>query len=513
MKIEEISHILFDSAAEGLVVADVQGVIKIANASATAMFGYSKDELLGKLVDDLIPKKLRAQHVKHRDQYNRNPTRRTMGRGMDLVGLKKNGLTFPVEISLNHFTYEGQQMALALISDITKRKQADDELLTLKNKLEEKVIARTKELEESQQLYQLIAQNFPNGVISVLDENLHYVFADGIELKHKGISPSFLVGTSYLDRLPVEKREQVKQRLLEVLEGKDLSMEIELDGRVDLIHAVGLPNAHQKITRILKASQNITSLKKAEENIQRALYKEKSLNELKSRFVSMASHEFRTPLTSILNATSLLSKYIGKVDAQEKQYKHVDRIKTSVQHLTTILNDFLSLDKLDAGMVDLHYSTFNLEQFTAEIVEDIQAIAKKGQIITYHHKGVAEHTLDMQLLKNIYYNLLSNAVKYSEEDKAIELSTSFINEIITIEVKDTGVGIPDEEQGMVFSRFFRAQNATNIQGTGLGLNIVKKYVELIGGSISFKSTVNVGTTFTVVLPTGNTALSKTYLLL
>lgn len=513
MKIEEISHILFDSAAEGLVVADVNGVIKIVNASATNMFGYNEGELQGKSVDDLIPNKLRNKHIKHRDHYNKNPTRRTMGSGMNLVGLKKDGLTFPVEISLNHFTYEGQQMALALISDITKRKQADDELLTLKNKLEEKVIARTKQLEESQQLYQLIAQNFPNGVISVLDENLNYVFVDGIELKHKSIEPSSLVGTSYLDRLPKEKQQKVKKRLLEVLDGKDLSMEIELDGRVYLIHAVGLPNAHQKITRILKASQNITSLKEAEENIQRALHKEKSLNELKSRFVSMASHEFRTPLTSILNATSLLSRYIGKVDAQEKQHKHVDRIKTSVQHLTTILNDFLSLDKLDAGKVDLHYSTFNIEQFTNEIVADIQEISKEGQIITYQHKGETEHTLDQQLLKNIYYNLLSNAVKYSTTNSAIKLNTSFKNQAITIQVKDNGVGIPEEEQGMVFSRFFRAQNATNIQGTGLGLNIVKKYVELVGGIISFKSEQNKGTTFTVVLPTNNEASPKTSVLL
>lgn len=500
VNIKDICEILFEAAAEGLVVADKAGEICVANPRIREMFGYSEEELIGQKVEILIPAESRKKHVKNREEYNKHPTKRSMGIGMDLRARRKDGSVFPVEVSLNHFQVEGQMMVMALISDVTERKKADERILQLNAELEKRVEERTHALEESQILYQTISRNFPNGIISVFDRNLDYVFAEGLEMYKMGITSDELKGTNYLSRLPESIREDIQAKLEKVFEGQNISFEIEVKDRTYMLNAVGLHNAEGKINQILVVEQNITKLKAAEENMRSALSKERYLNELKSRFVSMASHEFRTPLTSVLSSTSLLAKYIGKDGNEEKQEKHINRIKSSVHHLTTILNDFLSLDKLEEGKVELHPTTFDFKEFAFEAAEEIQEMAKKGQQVNYQHTGTTQVTLDKQMLKHILNNLLSNAVKYSPEDKEIEFKTSIENNELTIAVKDNGIGIPMEEQTQMFERFFRAKNAFNIQGTGLGLNIVKKYVDISGGTISFESESGKGTTFIVKLP-------------
>jgi signal transduction histidine kinase len=239
------------------------------------------------------------------------------------------------------------------------------------------------------------------------------------------------------------------------------------------------------------------SLKKAQVNISKALQKERELNELKSRFVTMASHEFRTPLSTILSSVSLISKY-KDAEEQDKRDKHIERIKSAVHNLTGILNDFLSLSQLEEGKAQNKPVLFNVENFTAGVVEELKALLKKEQVIIYRHEGRNEDVcLDKQLLKNVLINLISNAIKYSSEGKKINVRTKQEQKVISIEIQDQGIGIPKEDQQHLFSRFFRANNATNVQGTGLGLNIVKKYIELLGGEIDFSSEENKGSVFTV----------------
>lgn len=503
VNIKDICEILFDAAAEGLIVANKQGEILVVNPRIREMFGYSEEELLGQKVEILIPNEYREKHVGHREGYNKKPAKRTMGIGMDLKGSRKDGSVFPLEVSLNHFQVEGQMMVMALISDVTERKKADQKILQLNAELEERVKERTQALEESQLLYRTISRNFPNGMISVFDRDLNYVFAEGLEMYKMGITSEELKGTNYLSRLPDGIRDAIQEKLNKVFEGENTSFEIEVKGRTYMLNAVGLDSQDGKINQILVVEQNITKLKDAEENIRVALSKEKYLNELKSRFVSMASHEFRTPLTSVLSSTSLLAKYIGKDGNEEKQQKHISRIKSSVHHLTNILNDFLSLDKLEDGKVDLHPTTFDIEHFAREVSEEMEEMAKSGQEVNYSHNGDKEVFLDKQMLKHIFNNLLSNAVKYSPEGKPVTLETEVNDECLTITVTDKGIGIPKEEQVQMFERFFRAKNVSNIEGTGLGLNIVKKYVDMSNGDISFTSESGVGTSFVVKLPLQN----------
>ncbi len=250
-----------------------------------------------------------------------------------------------------------------------------------------------------------------------------------------------------------------------------------------------------------KVKLRTTELENNQKKMEKTLDKERELNELKSRFVSMASHEFRTPLSTILSSATLVGKY-EKEDQKDKRDKHVDRIKSSVKNLTSILNDFLSIDKLEDGKIQINNADFLLNELIDEAVGEMEFFLKNKQNISIKNNVTSNQLInsDRNVIKNILINLLSNASKYSDEGKEIEVLISLFDNGIQIDVIDSGIGIPKEEQEKVFtSRFFRAGNVTNIEGTGLGLTIVKKYLSLINGDISFKSTENIGTTFTITI--------------
>lgn len=253
-------------------------------------------------------------------------------------------------------------------------------------------------------------------------------------------------------------------------------------------------------TSIKNLESEVRERKKAEEEARKALEKERELNELKSRFVSIASHEFRTPLSSILGSISLVEQYNQKGE-KEKISKNAQRVKSSVNHLTAILNDFLSLGKLEEGKVDVKVELIDLSTLCSDIKEELKVQLKTGQEIVIKSMESADLALtDPRILRNILFNLLSNAIKYSDADKSILLTIKQSTAGINISIKDQGIGIPEEDQKHLFDRFFRASNAVNIPGTGLGLNIVRRYVHLLNGDISFESAYNKGTTFTITLP-------------
>lgn len=249
---------------------------------------------------------------------------------------------------------------------------------------------------------------------------------------------------------------------------------------------------------IKKLRETNARQKQAETEVRKALEKEKELNELKSRFVTLASHEFRTPLSTILSSVSLISKYNQLGDA-EKSEKHIQRIKSAVTNLTGILNDFLSLSKLEEGIVGNNPAEFNLTELANEIIEELHPVLKPSQRMNYRHQGTAVVLLDRNIIKNILLNLLSNAIKYSEKG-TIELYAEVNRTNVLLSVSDQGIGIPEEDKTFLFTRFFRAHNAGNVQGTGLGLNIVKRYIELLDGYISMESALGVGTTFNMEIP-------------
>ena len=387
----ETMHALFEYATEGIIISDESGSIIRINPSAEKLFGYDKDELLLKKIEELVPSRFVHNHESNRAKFNDTPSPRVMGKGIDLYGKKKNGTEFPLEISLSPYKFNEEKYVIAFIVDITTRKNAEEKIKKINAELELKVEERTKILKET--LYELEA---------------------------------------------------------------------------------------------------------SKDELSSALEREKELNDMKSRFLTMASHEFRTPLSTILSSASLISKYKTS-EEEEKRFKHVDRIKSAVSNMTLILNDFLSAGKLEEGKISINLLSVNIPEFVSDCINEMSNVLKKGQDVNYKHVGPDFFVTDTQFLKNIIINLVSNSSKFSSENKSIQIETINNIEELQLHVKDNGIGIPQEEQRNLFQRFFRAKNAMKIQGTGLGLSIVEKYLELLKGTITFESELNVGTTFYITL--------------
>ena len=254
-----------------------------------------------------------------------------------------------------------------------------------------------------------------------------------------------------------------------------------------------------------KITRDISDQKKAEQDMAETLRKEKELSELKSRFVTLASHEFKTPLSVILSSVSLIEKY-PDTDQQDKRLKHVHRIKSNVNNLKQILNDFLSLEKLEDGIVNNSPVQTDLDELFRGVIRDMEEALKTGQTVHLHTVGEPRSLMvDAQLLRNVLNNLLSNAIKYSPEESTIDCLLTFHAETVDISIRDRGIGIPEDERPHLFERFFRATNTTGTSGTGLGLSIVKRYLDLMGGDIRLSAEDDGGSTFTVTLPAKESA--------
>lgn len=359
--------------------------------------------------------------------------------------------------------------------------------------IEERKITEAR-LRSSQEMHEAIARNFPEGWIGILDENLEYVFADGRGLSRAKIKPSDLIGKRFGKILG----EDVEPFLENAMKGNHVAFDVEFNGRNYEVN-VGPFLSNLKINRLLVVVHDITMMKETETRLIKALERERELSELKSRFVTMASHEFRTPLTTIQSSSTLLGMYTGDAYDKEKA-THVKRIKNSVKLLTEILNDFLSLEKLEKGNPVPKYEIIRLQDFLDEIIPEVESLKRDTQQLEVKYDGLDDITTDSQFLKNILYNLLSNAFKYSSRDDKVILKAEVLDSTLTMSVIDHGMGIPLEEQEYIFDRFFRAHNVANIHGTGLGLTIVKKYVDLLGGTLSFASNNGEATIFKLELP-------------
>lgn len=344
-----------------------------------------------------------------------------------------------------------------------------------------------------ERLIHALASNFPDVTIGVMDKNMQFLTVDRT-----------LASTSTAE--PLSKNypsfdKQVTSKLKEAFNGENVNCEMNTDDKFYTITAIPLNGNGNKVEEVLCVIQNLTERKQMEQGLLNALEREKELGELKSRFVTMASHEFRTPLTSILASTFLLENLTG-VDYEREKSIHTNRVKRSVNNLTTILNEFLSLQKLEENKVNVVRTNINIPEFIQDdLIGEMDVVKKVGQIIEYRHEGSQSMAnFDHHLLWSIITNLLSNSLKYSRPGDKIEIVSDLTPDTFKLVVRDHGIGIPEDEHKHIFGRFYRARNALNIEGTGLGLHIVQKYVHLLNGTIAFDSRLDSGTTFTVTLP-------------
>ena len=394
---------VFANATIGIIVCDRPGRMVSANQLAGQLFGYATAELLGQHIEVLVPNAAGRQHEALRETFNARPqVHGSMGAHRALLGQRKDGSVFPVEVSLSYFHLDEEQYVVAYIFDISLKKEAEQELLA----------------------------------------------------QHQRVA-----------RLNADLEQKVADRT----------------------HALLV---------------TLEQLEKRGHKLAQALAAEQELGELKSRFVSMASHEFRTPLTAVLTSADLIEEYPSG-HQHDKRLKHVQRIRTSVKHLNDILEEFLSVSRIEEGKIEAHPANLDMTALLQETVADVQGLCKAGQTIERQVQCPESFRLDASLLRKILVNLLSNALKYSDEGAVVTVCAACHDHELTLSVCDQGVGISREDQAHLFERFFRARTVTTIPGTGLGLYIIAKYLELMGGTIALQSELGTGTTVTITIPYEN----------
>jgi PAS domain S-box-containing protein len=526
------NNALFMNASMGVVVVNSKGVIQLINPFAIQLFGYAAEEITGKPIETLIPRRYHQMHEGDRSKYVKHPRSRPMGVGMDLYAIKKDGTEFPVEVSLSAFDNDGEENVIAFVSDITIRKNDEEEIRKLNDELEATVEQRTKDLIHTLDQLKVSSDKLEAALYyqkALLDNAGAMIFATDEKGVIRLFNPEAALKTGYSENEIVNKKtplllhdkKEIARKRNEIF--NESGIEVKDDFEVVVYRSK--QNTHEEavysyirkngtsfpISLTITAIRNnagavtgftgiaidISERKKAEEKLVKALEKEMELNELKSRFVSMASHEFRTPLSTVLSSAYLIEKY-NTTDDQPKREKHLQRIISSVNMLTDILNDFLSLGKIEEGKIQVRGTEFNIDEYVSSTLEEIKNMLKKRQKISYHHQGGRQVLMDASLLKHIIMNLVSNASKFSAEGSTIEINSINDEKYIEFFVKDTGMGISREDQQHLMERFFRGANATNVQGTGLGLHIVSKYADLMNGKLSCESELEKGTTFTIL---------------
>ncbi|NJK51264.1 PAS domain S-box protein [Candidatus Gracilibacteria bacterium] len=384
------------------------------------------------------------------------------------------------------FAVSADNEVMAIARDITDRKQAEEEL------------------KRQEKLLKAILNNIPD-IAWLKDREGKFIAVNEAFCQIFGLDVENILGKTDFDFYIPKVAQQYQKDDLEIMQsGQPKCVEdIILDRTnnpiwVEIIKIPIYDNSDEAIGTT-GIARDITQRKQLEEDMRKSLEKEKQLNELKSRFVTMTSHEFRTPLATILSSAELLEHYGHKWN-EEKKLHYLSRIQVAVKHITDLMNDILVLGKAEAGKLEFSPTQLNVEQFCREIVEDIQLSANKHTIFFDSSNPDTIASLDEKLLRHILVNLLSNAIKYSPNSDRVDFSFIARSHEIIFRIRDYGIGIPKAEQERLFESFHRASNVGSIAGTGLGLAIVKKAIDIHGGTIEAQSQVGEGTTFIVSIP-------------
>lgn len=509
---------IFNNVMEGIIVLDAGGEILRLNQFAQRMFGYEANELVGTGIEFLMPSFYRRQNMLN----SLIPDSAAKEAVDEIIGKRKDNSEFFIKIKCQRCRDKNNRsFFLIFVVDTTDQQIVHDEVQKLSNKFENLFIERMhdmecvnqdlldqikrlkigeKELSRTRRLHKALIQCFSDVKIAVIDRQMKCAFVSGAD-------PDI---QTKLDRTPGQSEnsrcihpalDRVSEEMLtRAFNGENVSFaEFISEGAYQVTFAP-LPDENNEINEILTIIKNVTAQRRVEDAMIRALSKERKLSLMKSNFVAMASHQFRTPLATILSSIFLIENYTGS-DSEQKKKVHIDKVKQSVHNLTEILDNLLSTTKIEEGKVQAVNLEANIGEIFDEILIEAEQMKKHEQRISFNYSGDNGVILiDKKLLANILLNLLSNAFKYSSPEGQIQINSSLTNGNLRIQVSDSGIGIPEKEQRNIFKRFYRGENAANIEGTGLGLNIAKKYVRLLKGTIEFSSQLNKGTTFTVNIP-------------
>ena len=412
----------------------------------------------------------------------------------------KDNRIFPVEFTVNYFEFNGREYNCVFIQNISVRKQIEAAL------------------SQEKELFSTLIKNAPIGIIST-DESGKILLVNPTYEKICGYSSEELVGqTPPYPYWNLAELEEIYQAFNLAMSGEKEHIELWFNRKngerfLARLKPITIFDERGNMLRHLATMEDITNYKQAEEELYKALEKEREVNELKSRFIAMISHEYRTPLTIILSSAELLERYRQQY-TEEQKLKHYHRIQTAVEELTQLVDDVLAIGKIEVGKQEFNPVPLDLEKFCHKLVEERQMTLGREHTLIFTHqsdgKSVAAESdctastyMDEKLLRYIIGNLLSNAIKYSPRGSTVRFNLAYDRGQAILHIQDEGKGIPGDDQKHLFESFHRGSNVGTISGTGLGLAIVKSAVDLHGGKISVQSEVGVGTRVSVTLPLNN----------
>ncbi|NWJ98746.1 MAG: PAS domain S-box protein [Chloroflexi bacterium] len=470
----DFAQLAMNTLGQGLTVTNPENQFQFVNPAFARMVGYSPEELVGKRPEDFISPDYKFVYT---DAFQRRLRGETTTHENQLV--HRNGNPFYVTVTGVPLFRENQfKGVISVLTDITARKQAEEAL------------------SESEHRLRTVVSNVPL-MLFALDNRGVITFAEGRGFQDLAVEPAKLVGRSLPTAHPA-----ITDKLHRTLEGEFVNTLLTLDGKVYefWLSPVKEESNSERVSGVIGVAIDVSERLRAAEDIRQAFEKEKELSNLKSSFISMASHEFRTPLTTIYSSAELLENYGHRWDNERKQ-KIYQRIYISVKNITDLLDEILFISKSEAGKLEFNPAPFDLSDFCGGLIEELQL----GLGSNHHFKlnllsAPSRVWADERLLRKALTHLLTNAIKYSSPSSTVYFELSYQAGAAVIVIRDEGIGIPEEGMNHLFEVFYRAKNVGDIKGTGLGLAIVKKTLDAYGGRIKIESKVNTGTTCTLTIP-------------
>lgn len=482
---------LIDAAPDGMLVCDQAGVIKLVNRQAEAMFGYPREELIGKRIEDLIPERFRKRHPEHLAKYVGAPKSRPMGSGLELFGRRSDGSEFPVEISLSPITTSSGRVVSAAIRDVSDRKRIEAEA-------------------RRANAYLISAVDSIQDAFALYDEEDRVVLVNSTFRERIGAtSKGPIVGRRFSDLLDnmlasnlfdttSESAEELRARWLQYHQQPTGTLELRsAEGRT--LRVIDQPTAeHGTVSLIL----DITEDRLRADELRRAREQAEAASAAKSEFLSSMSHELRTPLNAVLGFAQLFQRD-KKEPLSGRQLERIDHVMRGGEHLLRLIDEVLDLSRIEAGSILISSEPVDLDGVINEVASTLEPMAQRQGVTLSHAHGSSSGSriiADRTRLVQILMNFGSNAIKYNKPGGNVTFKVTR-DGMARIAVIDNGIGIPEDKRAKIFEPFHRAGQETGpIQGTGIGLAISKRLAELMRGAVGFKTETGKGSEFWVEIP-------------